>query len=282
MDLEALRTYSIKSIERSYAERDTILYALGLGYGDPPTDLDALRFVYEKSLQTVPSYCTVLGSPDFWLQDPILKINWRKIVHGEQRFRIHRVLPPAGTVKATFRILGVDDKGSTTGAVLAFEKTLFDVDGTLLAEATNTLFLRGDGGYGGFGEVPAVPGPLGPDRFDRAVDVPTLPQLALIYRLNGDLNPLHCDPELARSAGFERPILHGLCALGIACRALIQTYCAGNADRLQSMFVRFSRPVYPGETIRLESYTDNGCVRFRARVLERDVLILDRGQAMLL
>jgi hypothetical protein len=126
MDIERLRTFELPPITQSYSARDLMLYALGLGIGHNPTDPAALRFVFEKRLQALPSYCLVVGSPGFWLQDPALAINWRHIVHGEQRFAIHRPLPPAGTVRAAFRILGVEDKGSGKGATLAFDKSLWD------------------------------------------------------------------------------------------------------------------------------------------------------------
>jgi acyl dehydratase len=134
---------------------------------------------------------------------------------------------------------------------------------------------------GSFGTSPAAPEPL-PDRAPDAVcDIATLPQSALIYRLSGDWNPIHADPRSAEQAGLGRPILHGLCSMGIATRALLSTFAEGAPERLRAMFVRFSRPVFPGETIRTEFFGDGDRIRFRARVLERDVVVLDRATAVL-
>jgi acyl dehydratase len=151
----------------------------------------------------------------------------------------------------------------------------------LLASVRSVVFLRGDGGCGSFGAPPTSPGPIAGRAPDAVCEIKTLPQQALIYRLSGDYNPLHADPKPARKAGFERPILHGLCTMGIATRALLSTYLPGNPDGLKSMFVRFIKPVYPGETILAEFHRNGDEVRFRCRVKERDAVVLDRGSAVL-
>ena len=140
--------------------------------------------------------------------------------------------------------------------------------------------MRGDGGKGGLCAPAATPEAI-PDRApDLTVDVPTNPQIALIYRLSGDYNPIHASPAIARKAGFERPILHGLCTMGLATRALIEGVCGGAPDRLTSLYVRFSKPVFPGETIRTEIYHEHDRIRFRCRAVERDLVVLDRGVAV--
>ncbi len=162
-------------------------------------------------------------------------------------------------------------------------KRLFDVaSGDRLASVTSVYMLRGDGGFGGFGTPPAPPDPLPDTAPDRTVDIAGLPQSALIYRLSGDLNPIHADPAAAAKAGFPRPILHGLCTMGIATRAVVASVADGEPDRLKALSVRFSKPVFPGETLRTEIFNTANGARFRARVVERDVIVLDRGSATII
>jgi acyl dehydratase len=259
-----------------------MLYALGLGYGSDPLDPAQLRFVYENDLQTVPSICSMLAHPGRWVMTPELAIDWVKLLHGEQSFEIHNPLPPEGTVNGSYEIAGVEDKGADKGAILHLLKTLSDdKSGTLLATVRSVLFLRGDGGCGGFGEVGNSAAPLPDGSPSLSSEIATLPQAALIYRLSGDYNPIHADPDAAAKAGFERPILHGLCTLGIATRAILSTFASKAPERLNSLSVRFSRPVYPGETIRTEFFPAGNEIRFRSRVIERNIVVLDRGTAVL-
>lgn len=282
MQVQTLRDYRIAPVEQAYDWKASALYALGLGYGANPLDESELSFVYEGDQRAVPSLCVVLGHPGFWLRDPALGIDWVKLLHGEQGFEIHRPLPPQGRVRSTHRIVALEDKGADKGAVLHVEKRLENADDTsLIATVRTTLFLRADGGQGAFGEAPAAPTALPEGPADITLDIPTLPQQALIYRLSGDYNPIHADPAIARKAGFDRPILHGLCTMGLACRAVLQAVCDNRPERLRSMFVRFSKPVFPGETIRTEFFRRGSQVRFRARALERDVIVLDRASAEL-
>lgn len=282
VDLDRLREWTISAVDQDYTAKDTILYALGLGYGADPTDESELSFVFEDGLKAVPAMCNTLAHPGFWLQEPSLDVDWVKILHGEQGFVIHRPLPGAGRVRGDYRILGVEDKGAAKGAILTLEKRLVDRDDSqLYCTLTTTLFLRGDGGHGGFGEPQPPPAAL-PDRApDLIVDLPTLPQAALIYRLSGDYNPLHASPTIARAAGFDRPILQGLCTMGVAARALLKGLCGNQPERLRTMYVRFSRPMFPGETLRTEVFQEAGVVRFRCRVVERDLLVLDRGSVVI-
>lgn len=278
MDMQAIREMSLQPIEQQFDRRDTILYALGLGYGSDPLDERELPFVYEQGLRSVPSFVNNLCHPGFWAQRPEFGIDWVKILHAEQDFVMHAPLPSTGTLRGVFRVTAIEDKGEGRGALLHQEKTLHDAgSGTHVATVRSTLFLRGNGGEGAFGDAPSV-APLLPKRApDRSILIETLPRQALIYRLSGDWNPLHADPVIARKAGFAQPILHGLCTNGIACRAILEIYCNNDPDRLGRMFTRFSKPVIPGETIRFDFFVmSNGVIGFRAIAEGRNETVLDR------
>lgn len=280
LNIDAIAALSMPDIVQELTHRDTIIYALGLGYGEDPMNERELSFVYEKGLQAVPSFANILCHPGFWAQDPQYGIEWVKVLHAEQAFEIHAPIPPVGKVRGVTGISGLEDKGEGKGALIHQTKKLFsEPDGTHLATVRQTLMLRGNGGQGTFGQQEEQPEALPEIAPDATLDIATRPGLALLYRLNGDWNPLHADPAVAAKAGFDRPILHGMCSLGIAARAIIQHYCDYDADRLKGMFVRFSRPVMPGETLRFEFFEQSDTIRFRARVIERDVIVLDRCHA---
>lgn len=282
MDFDALNNWKFEDIEHTYTERDTMLYALGLGFGEDPTDVQELAYVYEDGLKTMPSMALVLGYPGFWLKDPKTGITWQKVLHGEQWLNVHKPLPVAGTVIGRTRIDQISDKGEGKGAVLYLTRDIIDkASDELLAEVKMSTFCRGDGGFGGEN----LPGPkpaVIPDRApDHVCELATLPRQALIYRLSGDYNPLHADPAVARSVGFDRPILHGMATYGIAGRAVLKTVCDYDATKLVGLDVRFSAPVYPGETVRVEIWQDGKEIRFRASVVERDLVVLNNGAARL-
>ncbi|MBN8748880.1 MaoC like domain protein [Xylophilus ampelinus] len=266
-----------------YEPRDTILYALGIGAGGDPVSPQQLRFVYEKELAAIPTLATVLGSAGMWMSDPRTGIDTLKLVHGEQHLRLHRPLPPAGTLIARHRVEAVVDKGPGKGALLVTRKELLDAaDGSPVCETRSIAFLRGDGGFSaqhGMSDPapPRLPAP--PERpADQECSYTTLPQAALIYRLSGDLNALHADPEVVRRAGFDRPILHGLCTYGMAARAAIEVLLDGQAERLRAIAARFTAPVWPGETVRFEFWREGGGrVHLRARVDARHAVVLDHG-----
>jgi acyl dehydratase len=282
VNFEKVSQFKLDLSDQTYTFRDTILYALGLGYGSDPLDPAQLEFVYEQGLKSVPSISNVLAHPGFWLKQPEFQVDWVKILHGEQSFEIHKPIPPSGTVRGEFFIEAIDDKGPEKGAVLYQMKRLYQGDtNELIASVRSVVFLRGDGGCGSIGTPPAAPTAIPDGEPDQVCEIATLPQQALIYRLSGDYNPLHADPAPARKAGFDRPILHGLCTMGLATRALLSTYLPGNPDGLKSMFVRFSKPVFPGETIITEFYRTGNEIRFRCRVKERETIVLDRGRATL-
>lgn len=255
----------------------TILYALGLGCGVGP---DELKFVYEKGLQALPTMAVMMGgaSNAFIEQGGI---DYTMIVHGEQRLTLHKPLPPAGRMISEARCLGVVDKGAEKGALVNVESTVRGEDGTLYATAIMTLFCRGDGGFGGpsDGELTLDPVPTRPPDFE--ISIPTLPQQAAIYRLSGDRNPLHIDPEMAKRVGFPGPILHGLCTYGIAGRAILGACSDNDPARITSLDARFSAPVYPGETVTTRIWQDGNAISFECVVAERGVTVIRNGACRL-
>jgi acyl dehydratase len=281
INYERLKNWPFSEVEHDYRAKDTILYALGLGFGADPMDRDQLRFVYEEGLQAVPTMATVLAYPGQFAKNPESGIDWKRVVHGEQNVVIHQPLPAAGTVVGRTVIEEIVDKGAGKGALLYSRRDVRDkASGALLASLRSTSFLRGDGGFGG-PSGPTRPAHALPERApDIVCDIATLPQAALIYRLSGDYNPLHADPEIATAAGFPRPILHGLCTFGVAGHALLRTLCGYDPTRLTRMEARFSSPVFPGETVRTEIWRDGqGRAGFRCRVVPRDVVVINNGLA---
>lgn len=280
IDYQKIKNWPFPDVVQTYGEKDTILYALGVGYGYDPVDEAQLPFVYEGGLKTVPTMPVVLGYPGFWVKDPAAGIDWVRVVHGEQALLLHRPIPVAGTVIGRTRVKAIVDKGPGKGALLIQERSVIDkASGALLATLEQTSFCRGDGGFGG-GDEPPPPPPALPDSApDACCDLPTLRQAALIYRLCADPNPLHAEPAVARAAGYPRPILHGLCTYGVAGHAILKTFCDYQPERLQALSVRFSAPVFPGETIRTEMWKRGSTVLFRSRAIERDVVVLNNGVA---
>ena len=256
--------------------KDTILYALGVG-------AEELPFVYEAQLLALPMMAATLTYPGFFWREPDYGADWKRILAGEHSVTIHRALPSEGDFIGRTRILGVEDKGADKGAVVLLERTIADEAGTLYATDRRTAFLRGDGGCGSAGAAIPRPGPVPADRSpDELVTLATAANQALIYRLSGDLNPLHIDPEVALAAGFERPILHGLCTYGVAGRAVLRALADNDPTLLTRLDVRFSAPVYPGETIETRILREGDKqARFECRVTERDVRVLTHGYAEL-
>ncbi|HSV36313.1 MAG TPA: MaoC/PaaZ C-terminal domain-containing protein, partial [Ramlibacter sp.] len=266
-----------------YTERDTMLYALGLGFGQDPMDRGALRFVYEKELQAMPTMATVMGSPGIWWRDPRTGADPVKLVHGEQDIRVLRPLATSGTLIARNQVVSLTDKGAGKGAIAVILRTLIDeATGETVAESKNVTFLRGDGGFSATSGV-SDPGPeplsAVPERAaDIEVSYTSRPEAALIYRLSGDVNPLHADPDVAAKAGFHAPILHGLCTYGMAARAAIEQVLGHDAARLKRLAVRFTSPVWPGETVRYELWREGATLlRLRASVDARKVVVLSNG-----
>jgi len=280
IDPDKLLNWKFPEIEHAYTEKDTILYALGLGCGADGPHSDDLKFVYENGLVALPTMAVVLASPGNWLGSKDSTVDYTKVLHGEQSLTLHRPLPPEGTVIGHTRVTGLLDKGKDKGAVLYAERRLLDkATGAPIATMVSAAVLRGDGGFGGKAGPQPAPHALPDGPPTRHLDLKTYPNSALIYRLSGGRNPLHADPKVAAAGGFKTPILHGLCTYGVAGRAIIKACCGGDPARLKSLQVRFSAPVLPGETIRTEMWPSAGEVSFRARAVERDVVVLNNGLA---
>ena len=277
---DKLLALKIPDVERTYTKRDPIFYALSLGFGQDPMSDDELSFVLENDLKVLPTFPVVVAQPGFWARELDSGIDWVKVVHGEHNLILHKPLPTAGTVTSHTRVVDAIDKGSGKGALVISERTINDkATGELYATIVQTTFARGDGGFGGPQRPSPTPHAL-PDRApDMTCDLPTRPEMALLYRWNADMNPLHADPAIAKAAGFPRPILHGLATFGVAGHAILKTLCGYDPARFKSIAGRFSSPVFPGETIRTEMWRDGPIVSFRARLVERDVIVLNNGRA---
>jgi acyl dehydratase len=277
---DKLLALKIPPVEQTYGPKDCMLYALGLGLGQDPMNEDELPFVYEKNLKVLPTYALVQGYSPYWLRNPASGVNWTKVVHGEQGLTLHKPVQGEGTVVGQTRIVEVIDKGEGKGALVYSERDITDKQSrALLATLTQTTFCRADGGFGGPPREAPTPHPIPERAPDLTCDLPTRPEMALIYRLSGDINPLHAEPEFAKAAGFPRPILHGLATFGVAGHALMKAVCGYDPARLTAMKARFSAPVFPGETIRTEMWRDGAVLSFRARVVERDVVAINNGRA---
>jgi acyl dehydratase len=276
----------------TYGDKDVMLYALGIGLGADPMDEKELPFVYERGLKVVPTAATVLTAANNRAAEgraaPTLpeghrqsQMNFLMMVHGEQKVELHKPLPTTGTFTAEGRTVGAWDKGEGKGAVVVNETIWTDEKGEKAATLTMSMFYRGDGGFGGPTEGQPEPHATPTRAPDQSVDIQTRPDQALIYRLNGDRNPLHSDPESARRSGFPRPILHGLCTYGITCRAVLQELLDYDAEQILSHQVRFSAPVFPGDLITIDLWKDGKEISFEARVKARDVTVIRNGLTVL-
>jgi acyl dehydratase len=257
---------TLDKVTYSYTERDVMLYALGVGCGR-----EQLAFTYEKDLQVLPTFAVIASFPAMMKLGGVLRVNPAMVLHGEQAIALKAPIPTRGTLTTTPTVSAVYDKGK--GAVAVIETDTVDDKGTLLFHNTASIFVRGEGGFGG-DRGPSGPRNVPPDRKpDKSVSYTTLPQQALIYRLSGDMNPLHADPDFAKLGGFDMPILHGLCTYGFAGRAVLETFCANDPKRLKGFEVRFSGVVFPGETITTDMWdTGGGTIVVTART--------ERGEAL--
>lgn len=260
----------------AWSASDVLLYHLALGAGAAPTDPRELRYACEDDLHVLPTFATVAAtmraSEPPTVRFPGVDIDLAKVVHGTQRIVAHRPLPTSGTATARTRIADVLDKGKA--AVIVQETDVVDAAGDPLWTATSSIFARGEGGFGGHrGESRRVPPPEREP--DDVTDVATLPQQALLYRLCGDRNPLHSDPEFARAAGFDAPILHGLCTYGLVAKAVTDTALEGDVDRVGTWSATFAGVVFPGETLRVRIWHE-------ADGLVVTATALDRGEAPVL
>ncbi|MFF5011791.1 MaoC/PaaZ C-terminal domain-containing protein [Streptomyces sp. NPDC001165] len=262
--------------EITWTTKDVQLYHLGIGAGanpdkdSPATDPDELRYTLESRLHVLPSFATVAGSGSpgviGGLSLPGIEVELAKVLHGGETLRIHRPIPVTGTATSTRRVAAVYDKGKAAVLVLRTEVT--DADGPLWTDDAQ-IFVRGEGGFGGDrGTSTRLEPPTGEP--DRTVERPVRADQALLYRLSGDYNPLHADPEFAKLAGFDRPILHGLCTYGITLKAVVDTLLGGDVTRVREYTTRFAGVVYPGETLRIRMWREQGQVRVAVSAVERE------------
>lgn len=276
---------ALKNIGQKYSwtDREVMLYAYGIGMGADPMDEKELAFVNEgyftpRELKVVPTYASVAA----WGSNagPI-PLNRVMVVDGERDITFHKPLPVQGSITVDSSILGIFDKGKDKGAVILRKNVLKDEKGEALATIIASAFARGDGGFGGPSEGQPEPHPIPKRAPDMTVDISTRPDQALIYRLCGDRNPLHSDPEFAKRAGFDRPILHGMCTYGLSCRAVLQTYADYDPLAFKQYVTRFSSPVFPGETVAFDLWKDGNVISIEGRVKSRGVTVIRNGKTVL-
>ena len=281
LNYDKLMSTSGNDLPRNYGDTETMLYALGIGLGRDPLFQKELPYVYEQGapLCTLPTMATALV-PDMIPAD--LGWDYSQVLHSEQRLQLHRPLPPAANLLISKRIVHAFDRGPKHGALIVIE-----ADGRLAKDDTaiftlgSTIVARGDGGFGGPRGAGLKPHRVPRREPDLSCDIVTRPDQALLYRLNGDRNPLHADPQRAIESGFARPILHGLCTYGIACQAILQTICEYDHTLIRGFYARFSAPVFPGDTITTKMWQDGNIVSFQCTVKERDSIVLRNGKCSL-
>jgi acyl dehydratase len=273
---DLLLAHDFPDARQAYTKRDAILYALGVGLGARVDAAEDLPFLLEDRLAVLPTFAVTLGSPGMWIRAPEFGVDFSKLVHYEHAAVFHRPIAPEGEVAATARVASVADRGADKGAVVVVEREISDAaDGRLLCTLHQTLLLRGDGGFGG--EPPKQQPSFIPDREPDAVTRFSVdPRAALIYRLSGDWNRLHADPEAAKRAGFDRPILHGLASYAIAGMAVARALSLSPVS-LSSLACRFTGIVFPGDTLTFQIWREGKGAAFRAFVGERKTL--DQGFA---
>jgi 3-hydroxyacyl-CoA dehydrogenase/3a,7a,12a-trihydroxy-5b-cholest-24-enoyl-CoA hydratase len=255
-----------------YDDRDVMLYALGVGAGT-----DELQYVFERGLKAIPTFGVVPAFPALMSLVTVGKINPVMLLHGEQRIEVKKPFPPAAKVTTVSTVRAIYDKGR--GALVVVDAETTDEAGEALCVNTFGIFIRGEGGFGG-DRGPSGPRNVPPERPpDEVVEMETLPQQAAIYRLSGDRNPLHIDPNFAKMAGYDQPILHGLCSFGHVCRAVIQKYCGGDPDRFKALEVRFSGVVFPGDKIITEMWKESDTEIILQTKTQRGEVVLSNAAA---
>ncbi|MDJ0383027.1 MaoC/PaaZ C-terminal domain-containing protein [Streptomyces sp. G-G2] len=249
--------------------KDIQLYHLGLGAGLPATDPDELRYTLESKLHVLPSFATVAGAGMAMLGGlaaPGIEVNLASVLHGGHSIELHRPIPVKGRATSSSKVAAVYDKGKA--AVIVLRSEVADADGPLWTSDAQ-LFVRGEGGFGGE-RGPSASG-RAPERApDRVEERLIREEQALLYRLSGDWNLLHADPEFAKLAGFDRPILHGLCSYGMTLKAVVDTLLEGDVTRVRAYRTRFAGIVFPGETLRIRMWQEPGRVQVSVTAVERD------------
>ena len=284
IDVDQALGFELEPITSRYDERDVSLYALGVGAAhNAPTDATELGLVYELNsggfhpLPTMTAAITVnqiMKAAMEGKQAPGLSYGLDRILHGEQYTEVLRPLPTKAKLTHKAKVKAIWDKGK--GAVVVNEVKTFDDEGELLAINEITTFVRGAGGWGGEGG-PKTDVAIPERAPDATIEEQTTPDQALLYRLSGDINPLHADPDFAKNFGFAAPILHGLCTFGFAGRHVIKAFAKNDPRYLKSIRVRFAESVMPGETLITEMWRDGQRVVFRTKVKERDKVVLSNA-----
>jgi acyl dehydratase len=262
--------------ESSYTQDDVILYHLGVGAGVPPTDANELEYCYEKNLKVLPSFAVIpaFGSMGGIANIPGMQFNFAMLLHGEQDVILHKPLPTAQKLKTSAHIPEIYDKGKA--ALVILESIAKDEQGEDLFTNRFSLFIRGEGGFGGDSGPKA--GNQAPERApDGKAVSKTLPQQALLYRLCGDKNPLHADPEFAKMAGFDKPIIHGLCSFGVACKAIVDSCLGGDVNKVARYQARFAGVGFPGETYETSYWKEGDKILFQTKSVERDAPIISNA-----
>ncbi|UQX00955.1 MaoC/PaaZ C-terminal domain-containing protein [Streptomyces sp. RerS4] len=255
--------------EIGWDHKDIQLYHLGLGAGLPATDPDELRYTLESKLHVLPSFATVAGAGMAMLGGlaaPGIDVNLASVLHGGQSIELHRPIPVKGRATTTAKVAAVYDKGKA--AVIVLRSEVADADGPLWTSDAQ-IFVRGEGGFGGE-RGPSAKEELPERAPDRVEERRIRDEQALLYRLSGDWNPLHADPEFAKLAGFDRPILHGLCSYGMTLKAVVDTVLGGDVSRVRAYRTRFAGIVFPGETLRVRMWQEVGRVLVSVTAVERD------------
>jgi len=280
INYDAMMASELSDIPISYSERDTMLYALGLGIGSNPEEHRELAYVYERyGPHTVPSFASMLIPDDLLTA---ADCNTRQMLHRTQNIELYRPLPGAGDFLLNQKVLNVFDHGADKGAEVELESELRrSRDDVVVCTLVSRIILRADGGFGGPAPLVRTRHKIPNRAADMNCDIQTRPDQALLFRLSGDLNPLHVDPDVATNAGFDSPILHGRCTLGIACHAVLRTVCEYDFTLIKSFDARFSAPVYPGDLIATEMWQDRNVVSFRCRVPARDAVVINNGRCTL-
>jgi acyl dehydratase len=280
IDYKKLLALQIEPIVQQVTARDAILYALGIGMGsDPREEEKQLPFIYEQHLQFLPTFSTVIAYPGVWIARPETGIAWKHCLNGEYVVSFYRQPRLNEEIESRIRITEVIDKGQGKGALIYSKREIRGRhEGDLVCTVDQTLFARADGGFGGPSGPVRQPQPIPETTPELICDIAVPNQAAAIYRLSGDPNPLHIDPAVATEAGYKRPILHGGATYGVAGLAVLKTLCGYVPARLKRFDVRFSQPVYPGDTIRTEMWKlGPRQAALRSRALERDVVVLNNG-----
>lgn len=282
ISLSELPLQEFTPIQERYCERDAMIYALGVGIGQDPIDPFELGFVYERALKILPTFNATLASPTAWMQDLGHSIDLTQLVAISHSLEIFKNIPSTGSVTSYVRVTHVYDRGIGKGALIHWERDLIlNEPGQLISRLRGIALARGNGGFGG-APSPKRNDDIVPDRpSDYSVEWQTCNAQPLLYRLSGDLNPLHADPEVANNAGFARPILHGLCTLGMVAFNLMKIARDKKTSQIRKISTRYSGVVYPGEKLLIEFWQEKEQWHFHCKSYERDVLILDGGTAML-